>query len=206
MHALPGRCDLEEPSLTPTESLALLRENASRLAALTDGLPAERLHRAPGPDEWSPNDVLAHIRACCDVWGGNIERILAEEHPTFAGTNPRTWMKRTDYPTWQFEAAARAFAAQREGLLETLHRVDPCRLATHRDGHVLRPGQRADASVLRLAARQARAHARAADSSGRWVEPASSMSRASQPTASSWAAVSSRAPPRRSIHESGGGR
>lgn len=96
---------MKEEPLTAEESLALLRENASRLAALTADVPVERLHTAPQPDEWSPNDVLVHIRACCDVWGGNIARILAEEHPTFAGMNPRTWMPRTDYPEWLFEDA-----------------------------------------------------------------------------------------------------
>ncbi len=116
---------MKEEPLSAEESLALLRENASRLAALTDGLPSERLHTAPQPDEWSPNDVLAHIRACCDVWGGNIARILADEHPTFAGMNPRTWMKKTDYPEWPFEAAFSGFSAQREELLSTLNALTP---------------------------------------------------------------------------------
>jgi hypothetical protein len=38
-------------------------------------LPAELL-ATPGPDEWSANDVLAHLRACSDVWGGHIAAIL----------------------------------------------------------------------------------------------------------------------------------
>lgn len=117
--------EVKETPLTPEEALALLRENASRLAALVDGQPSERLHAPPQPGEWSANDVLAHIRACSDVWGGNIAKILADEHPTFAGTNPRTWMKQTDYPVWQFEKAFRAFAAQREELLHTLHGLTP---------------------------------------------------------------------------------
>lgn len=116
---------MTEIPLTAGESLALLRENASRLAALADGLPPERLHTAPQPDEWSPDDVMAHIRACCDVWGGNMATILADEHPTFAGMNPRTWMKRTDYPEWPFEEALRAFSAQREELLSTLDALTP---------------------------------------------------------------------------------
>lgn len=117
---------MKEEPLTAEESLALLRENASRLAALTGGLPTERLHTAPQPDDWSPNDVLPHIRACCDVWGANnIGRILAAKHPTFAGTNPRTWMKRTDYPQVPFEEALRAFLAQREELLHILEGLTP---------------------------------------------------------------------------------
>ncbi len=116
---------MKEPPLTAEQALALLRENASRLAALTGGQPPERLDTTPQAEEWSPNDVLAHNRACGDVWGGNIARILAEDRPTFAGTNPRTWMKQTDYPEWRFEEAFRAFAAQRGELLRTLDALTP---------------------------------------------------------------------------------
>ncbi len=106
--------------LTAEQSLLLLRENAAGLVSLTRDQPARRLKLRPQPDEWSPHDVLAHIRACCDVWGGNIGKILAEEHATFKGVNPRTWIQRTDYPEWPFESALRAFSAQRRALLRTL--------------------------------------------------------------------------------------
>ncbi len=109
----------------PEEAVGALGENASRLAAITDGVAHEQLHTAPAQDEWSPNDVLAHMRACCDVWGGNIEKILASEHATFAGINPRTWIKKTDYPAWEFEAALRAFQDQRAKLLSTLGALTP---------------------------------------------------------------------------------
>jgi hypothetical protein len=64
-----------EPLLTIEESLALLRENASRLAALTVGVKHSQLHAAPEIGEWSPNEILAHVRACCDVWGGVAESV-----------------------------------------------------------------------------------------------------------------------------------
>jgi len=116
---------VKETSLAADEALALLRENLSRLGTLSNGLAPGRLHTPPGPGTWSANDVLAHLRACADVWGGNIAKILAEEHPAFAGTNPRTWMKKTDYPEWAFEDAFRAFAAQRASLLHTLEALAP---------------------------------------------------------------------------------
>ena len=111
--------------LTAEQSLVLLRENASRLVSVTRDQPARSLTRPPQPDEWSPHDVLAHIRACCDVWGGNIEKILAEEHAAFKGVNPRTWIRRTDYPEWPFQKAIRAFSAQRRALLRTLSALAP---------------------------------------------------------------------------------
>src|SRR5262245_49175028 len=50
--------------------------------ALTAGLVPELLHTAPAPHEWSAVDVLAHLRACADVWGNCIAEIIAHDHPT----------------------------------------------------------------------------------------------------------------------------
>src|SRR5579862_3167603 len=78
--------------------LERLSETPRRIAALTAGMSAAQAQRSPSPDEWCVNDVLAHLRACADVWGGHIEAILAEDEPARQGVNPRTWIKRTNYP------------------------------------------------------------------------------------------------------------
>ncbi len=151
---------MSEELLSAQDSMALLRENAARLVALAAGVSAERLHRRPNPDEWSPNDVLAHIRACCDVWGGNVARILADDHPTFAGVNPRTWMRKTNYPDRPFAEAFRKFSAQREALLVTLGALAPAdweRSATVTSGFSTERTLRSYASQL---ARHERTHVR----------------------------------------------
>ena len=78
--------------LTVDEIMAILPETPRRLAALTEGLSPTQLRTSPEPDAWSINDVLAHLRACHDVLGGNTLRILAEDHPTWKGpaTSGRT--------------------------------------------------------------------------------------------------------------------
>ena len=111
--------------LAAGDALALLRENLSRLSALIAGRSSAELHTARQPEEWSANDVLAHLRACGDVWGGNIAKILANEHPLIAGINPRTWMKRTEYPLCRFDEAFAAFSTQRQLLLDTLAALTP---------------------------------------------------------------------------------
>ena len=116
---------MKDEPLAAAEAVALLRENASRLAALTERVSRRRLHAAPEPDEWSPSEILAHVRACSDVWGGNIVKILDSAQPTFPGVNPRTWIKRTDYPDWPFDKALRAFTAQRAELLSRLDALAP---------------------------------------------------------------------------------
>jgi DinB superfamily len=105
--------------------MAILPETAPRIAAMTEGLAHAQLHSAPEPGSWSVNDVLAHLRACHDVLGGNVLRILAEDTPTWKGMNPRAWIKKTDYPGWAFAPAFEAFKTQRAELLAVLEPLPP---------------------------------------------------------------------------------
>ena len=100
--------------------LSLLQEGPRRIAAATGGVAPERLQARPSPEEWSANEVLAHLRACADVWGGCMYRIAAEDRPTIRAINPRTWMMKTDYPELEFRASLQAFTQQREELLAFL--------------------------------------------------------------------------------------
>jgi hypothetical protein len=106
--------------LSVDEIMAILPETPRRIAAMTDSLTPASLKAAPEPDAWSVNDVVAHLRACHDVLGGSIFRILAEDHPTWKGMNPRAWIKKTDYPTWEFAPAFDVFKKQRADLLAVL--------------------------------------------------------------------------------------
>jgi hypothetical protein len=91
-----------------------------RLAALTDGVTPAQLRAAPAPDEWSANDVLAHLRACADMWGKYIMAMLAEDTPTLRAVNPRAWIKQTNYRELDFQPSLHAFATQRAELLAVL--------------------------------------------------------------------------------------
>jgi hypothetical protein len=110
--------------LTAHEILSRLAEGPQRIAAATSGLSDKQLRTSPD-DGWSPNEVLAHMRACNDVWGGHIFAILAEDRPTRQGINPRTWMKKTNYLDLDFRESFDAFAAQRSDLLQTLESLPP---------------------------------------------------------------------------------
>ena len=119
------RNHLPSRSLTIEQILTLLAETPLRLEALTTGLVSARLHTVPNHDEWSANDVLAHLRACADVWGGCITSIIAEDMPTLRAVNPRTWIKQTDYRELEFRPSLGAFAAQRAELLAVLTPLPP---------------------------------------------------------------------------------
>jgi len=107
-------------SLPIEQILTLLAEAPPRIAALTTGLEPSQLQTAPGPGEWSANDVLAHLRACADMWGNCIATIIAEDRPTIRAVNPRTWIKKTDYLEQEFQPSLHSFTTQRADLLAVL--------------------------------------------------------------------------------------
>ena len=112
-------------SLTIEQSQNLLRATPLRLAELTADLSPAELHTRPNPDEWSANEVLAHLRACADVWGDCIVGIIAGDMPVLRAVNPRTWIKKTNYLELEFQPSLRAFATQRTDLLTVLSSLPP---------------------------------------------------------------------------------
>jgi hypothetical protein len=112
-------------SLTTEQVLTLLAETPRRIDTLTAGLAPAQLHTAPNHDEWSANNVLAHLRACADVWGNCIVAIIAEDTPTLRAVNPLTWIKKTDYLELEFRPSLRSFATQRADLLAVLEPLPP---------------------------------------------------------------------------------
>ena len=110
------------PSSSPTieQLLTLLAATPPRIAALTSPLPPAQLQTAPAPDQWSANDVLAHLRSCADMWGDCIVAIISQDRPTLRAVNPRTWINKTDYREQAFQASLHAFAKQRTELLDVL--------------------------------------------------------------------------------------
>ena len=140
-------------SLASEQVLSILAETPPRIATLTVGLVAAQLHTAPTPDEWSANDVLAHLRACADVWSKCIGAIITQDRPTLRAVNPRTWIKHTDYLGQEFQPSLRAFAAQRIDLLVVLESLAP--EGWSRSATVTGAGKPLELTVLSYAQRMA---------------------------------------------------
>jgi hypothetical protein len=111
------------PLLTVDEIMAILPATIPRLSELTDGLTENQLNKAPEPGEWSANVLLAHLRACQDVLGGNIVRIVREDRPAWKRRSPREWHRKSGYNEWSFGPAFEAFAQGRAELLASLDSV-----------------------------------------------------------------------------------
>jgi hypothetical protein len=144
---------MPDDTLSIEQLLTLLAETPRRITSLTGGLEPDQLRATPADNEWSANDVLAHLRACADVWGGCIAKILAEDQPTLRAVSPRTWIRKTDYREQEFQPSLRAFTAQRTELLAVL---DPLpREAWSRTAIVTGAGAILEQSVMYYARRLA---------------------------------------------------
>jgi hypothetical protein len=107
-------------TLTIEQVVILLAETPPRIAALTAELSPAQLRSRPNRDEWSANEVLAHLRACADMWGGCIVTMVAEDRPSLRAVNPLTWIQKTDYLELEFQPSLRAFAKQRAALMKVV--------------------------------------------------------------------------------------
>ena len=110
-----------------SESHAILAElvaTPKQIARIARGRSEAALHRQPAPGAWSARDIVAHLRACAEVWGRSIDRMIAEDHPTIRYVSPRGWIKKTDYLSQSFSESLRAFAQVRGGLVDTLRGLD----------------------------------------------------------------------------------
>ncbi len=92
------------------------------IRVIVDQLTTWQLRVSHAPGEWSVAEVLAHLRACADMWGGRrIMAMLSEEHPIIKAISPRTWVHQTDYLKIDVQASLTAYSAQRAELLRILH-------------------------------------------------------------------------------------
>jgi hypothetical protein len=165
---------MPEKLIANQQILTLLAENPARIAALTEGMSHAQLHTAPNPGEWSVNDILAHLRSCADVWGGCIERIIAEDHPTLRAVNPRTWIKQTDYPEQEFQTSLEAYRTQRARLLVLLESLPP--EAWYRSATVTGAGKTLERTIAFYAgwlARHERSHLKPVERIVKWMRSTS---------------------------------
>ena len=113
----------------PTESeiqsvLRVLSSTPTEIARLASELGYQQLHQRPLPNAWSAQEIVAHLRACAEVWGASIDRMLAEDHPTIRYVSPRTWIKKKDYLQQSFRDSLQAFSDRRNILVQALGDLD----------------------------------------------------------------------------------
>jgi hypothetical protein len=134
--------------------LALAKATPQRLAAASAGFDDDRLSQPPAPDEWSPLEILNHLRACEEVWMHSVHAMLAHDTPRLQEIHPRQWIKTPNSYTRQpFTLSLRIFTLRRDALLLTLGALTLADWA--REGHIDRKAHTIYSHVRRMVLHEA---------------------------------------------------
>jgi hypothetical protein len=104
-------------------SLQWIAETPGSLRNATRGIDDAFLQSSSAKSSWSVNDILAHLRACADIWTFSIYAMLAASEPALPDINERKWAKVTGYTDVSFSESLQAFSIQRENLLRVLNNL-----------------------------------------------------------------------------------
>jgi DinB superfamily len=108
--------------LTPAALVEKVRAAMADLSAAAAAVPAARFAERPEPQEWSGNEVMAHVVTADRYFAGSIVRVLEGEPPL-----PRLGGRGAveDAPRRPAEAWCGVLAEQREALFATVLAADP---------------------------------------------------------------------------------
>ncbi len=109
----------------PDVLLPWLAQTVATFDAIGRSLPAALLSAPPEPGQWSPNEILWHVRAVADVYGEHALRILNEDLPAWRHVSPRARMKKARYDQIPFAESLSAFQRQRADLTTLLDGLAP---------------------------------------------------------------------------------
>ena len=100
--------------LEPAAIIAKVQEAMAELEAAAVALPSSRFTERPAPDEWSGDEVMAHVAASDAYFGGGIVSIL-DDRPALARGEGRG---ASNHPARSAEEWCRALGRDREALFD----------------------------------------------------------------------------------------
>jgi hypothetical protein len=117
----------------PDGLLTAARAELARLPAVLDallaGLDASTWRGRPAPAEWSPIEIVCHLRdEEAEDFGARV-RVVLEGGARFAPIDPTRWAEERGYRTADPAEALAALRARRAANLALLERAEPARLA-----------------------------------------------------------------------------
>jgi hypothetical protein len=117
--------------LTPPAIVEKVQAAMADLRAAALAVPAARFGERPEPEEWSGNEVMAHVVAADRYFGGGIQRLLAGQElpPRPSGRGVE------DAPSRSAEAWYGILAEQRQALFAAVLAADPAGAAEQRIEH-----------------------------------------------------------------------
>lgn len=103
-----------------THYLKVLAGTPACLADLAKSSGEDALSPSPDPRNWSPVQILSHVRGCSDVWTFSMLAMLAQDEPQLALIDPRQWSRAVGYARLPFQVSLEALAVSRRELLQAL--------------------------------------------------------------------------------------
>jgi hypothetical protein len=103
-----------------SEYLHVLETTCSHLNAVLLAHGDAQLNVSLSGKEWSAGEVMAHLRACAEVFGKSIYEFLHAENPSVEYIHPNRWMSQKRYDAQPFSKNLTAFTSTRAELLLTL--------------------------------------------------------------------------------------
>ena len=95
------------------------------LESLLGGLDAETARTRPAPAEWSPVEIVCHLRdEETEDFGARL-RVVLSSADNFVRIDPERWAEERRYREASLEEALRVFRARREESLELLRSIAP---------------------------------------------------------------------------------
>ena len=117
----------------------------AKLKKASKGASERALATPPAKGEWSATELIAHLRACADVWSKSIDRMLDEDEPTIRYVSPRGVMKKPEYWDEPFTSAFKTYTDGRKALVDTLRSLSA---AQWKRGAAIKGRSRAHETVL----------------------------------------------------------
>jgi hypothetical protein len=117
--------------LTPAAIVEKVQAAMADLRAAALAVPAARFGERPEPEEWSGNEVMAHVVAADGYFGGGIRRLLAGQPPPSRPGGRGV----EGAPLLPAEAWYRTLAAQRDALFAAVLAADPAAAPDRRIDH-----------------------------------------------------------------------
>ena len=124
-------CGFDARTMSEDELVAMIASFAKRYRApLTRFLPGEDgaavVRRRPAPEVWSALEYACHSRDVLAFYRGRVERVLAEERPTFDAVGPVSPPERVArYHDEAADAVAEQVAHEATALAELLGGLEP---------------------------------------------------------------------------------
>ena len=105
--------------------IARLAATPARIAQAISGWAEAQIRATSVDSEWSPAEILAHLRASDDILALRAYMILTRDNPPMPSFDERRWAEVAGYAQADFQASLETFRLRRAELVAMLRRAAP---------------------------------------------------------------------------------